>query len=169
MAETMIDPDVCSVEHHPHDPRGLDMPNDRQFRLIMTVVAIAALVILLVFAIASSDDESLEGTSWNVTALVVDGNETDIIAGTSVTATFDDANISGSAGCNNYQGGYQTDGSTFSAPLAAATMMFCEEPAGVADQETAFLMLLSSADSYEISGDQLTLSAGGEPVIMLTR
>ena len=68
-----------------------------------------------------------------------------------------DNSLTGSAGCNTYTASYKVNGDQIHIGSAASTMMFCSQPDGVMDQETAYLKALESANTYEISGDQLTL------------
>jgi hypothetical protein len=63
--------------------------------------------------------------------------------------------VSGSAGCNSYTAGYTVDGESLTIGRPAATMMFCEQPAGVMDQEAAFLAAMQSASSYKLETEQL--------------
>jgi heat shock protein HslJ len=88
------------------------------------------------------------------------GNEAiiSVLEGSEITAAFnDEGQVSGMAGCNNYSGAYQDDGGEISIELGPLTMMFCEQPEGVMDQETAYLQALDSATSYHILGDELVM------------
>jgi len=53
-------------------------------------------------------------------------------------------------------------------PLAS-TQMFCEEPAGVMDQETAYLTVLGEAESFTVDGDSLQIRASNDRRILFTR
>jgi hypothetical protein len=80
------------------------------------------------------------------------------LLGTEVTAVFgEDGALTGSAGCNRYTAGYEIDGDSISIGPAASTRMFCAEPEGVMEQETAYLAALESAATYAIQGDTLEL------------
>ena len=88
--------------------------------------------------------------------------------GVQITAQFQDGKIQGSAGCNNYFGAYQLeeDGQLTIQDLGS-TEMFCNEPAGVMDQESAFLQALSQAASYQIREQSLTiLDANGAALVV---
>ena len=88
------------------------------------------------------------------------GNEAiiSVLEDSEITAAFnDEGQVSGMAGCNNYSGAYQVDGEKISIELGPLTMMFCEQPEGVMDQETAYLQALDSATSYHILGDELVM------------
>lgn len=102
---------------------------------------------------------ALSGTLWQAVS-VNNGQQavTSVISGTVLTATFqDDGTVSGSAGCNNFSGGYTVDGDQIAIGPLAMTMMFCAEPEGVMEQETAFGAALESAATYSIQGDALEL------------
>ena len=101
----------------------------------------------------------LSGTLWELTAYN-NGKQAvvSLLAGTKITAFFAaDNSLTGSAGCNTYTASYKVNGNQIQIGSAASTMMFCSEPDGVMDQETAYLKALESANTYEIIGDQLTL------------
>jgi heat shock protein HslJ len=101
----------------------------------------------------------LAGSNWLVTAYN-NGREAVVgpLADTELTADFGvDGTLSGSAGCNSYSAGYEASGNNISVGQAAVTMMFCEEPAGVMEQEQEFLAALSTAATYEITGNAMQM------------
>ena len=80
------------------------------------------------------------------------------IAGTELTATFDDdGGLSGSAGCNNYTSAYTTDASSIAIEPPASTRKLCPEPAGVMEQEAAYLAALGVAERFSVGGGSLEL------------
>lgn len=98
-------------------------------------------------------------TVWNLQNYN-NGNEAivSVLEGSEITADFDEqGNVSGTASCNNYSGTYQVDGEQISIELGPLTMMFCEQPEGVMEQETAYLQALESVVSYHILGDELVM------------
>jgi heat shock protein HslJ len=111
--------------------------------------------LILRFTVAETAE--LTGTDWVATGINngVGGVES-LAAGTEVTATFaEDGTVSGSGGCNRFNGSYEVDGSAISFGPIASTKMACEEPA--MGQETAFLAALAASTTYAISGDALEL------------
>jgi heat shock protein HslJ len=111
---------------------------------------------LLVFAAASQE---LAGTSWQAIS-VNNGRQAmvSLISGTELTADFaEDGTVSGSAGCNRYNGPYETEGKQIAIGPLASTMMACIEPEGVSEQEAAYLAALQNAAVYELRGTNLTL------------
>jgi len=114
--------------------------------------------ILVTYAVAQM---KLTTGEWQMTSYRdVEGNTVSTQAGTEVTAVFGtDGQVNGNAGCNGYSGSYTTDGQSLSVGTLILTMMYCETPAGVMDQETGYLAALEGAASYQISGNDLTLYA----------
>lgn len=128
------------------------------------VLAVAFVGGLALIAIAYNAGGSLEGPTWVVDELVVDGSSTAPMDGSSITATFEDGGVGGISGCNSYSGSYELDGSSIAFGPMATTLMFCDE--GLMTQEQAYLVLLDSAEEYEVSGDTLTmLSGSGDTLI----
>jgi heat shock protein HslJ len=120
----------------------------------------------LVLAACSGGDEAagLTDSPWRASQYVdASGGLVDPIQDTILSATFDGEQVTGSAGCNNYFGGYTTDGDAISIGPLASTQMFCE---GAMDQEIAFLTAMQTADSYEISGNTLELKQGNTSVVI---
>jgi heat shock protein HslJ len=96
----------------------------------------------------------IAGIIWNLDRYQVSGSEVPVIQDTEVTALFGIiGSVNGTAGCNSYNGAYTTSGSNgiTIGPLAT-TLMYCGEP-GVMDQETAYLTLLRTVASYEVTGN----------------
>lgn len=113
----------------------------------------------------------LEGVTWTLaTYLDAAGVSQTVLANTQVTAVFADAKVSGTAGCNNYFASYKLDGDKLSIAPAGSTMMFCAVPAGVMDQESAYLKALESVATYSIEAGQLVLSdATGKTILSYTQ
>lgn len=112
---------------------------------------------LATFSAQSSD---LAGTSWDVISYN-NGKQAvvSVLAGTQLTADFgQDGDLTGFAGCNDYSTSYVAsglDGILFG-PVAA-TRKFCDQPAGVMDQESQYLAALSTAATYRIDGTKLEM------------
>jgi len=103
--------------------------------------------------------KTLTETVWHLDAFLT-GLETVIstVAGSEITAIFgEDETITGSAGCNSYSGTYKVDGNEIEIELGPLTMMFCEDPEGVMDQESDYLEALQSVTQYKILGEQLVM------------
>ena len=115
---------------------------------------------------------SLAGTSWKVLA-VNNGKQAvvSVIPGTTLTVEFGrNDDVSGSAGCNHYQGTVQTALPRIAFGPLAATKKFCTTPVGVMDQEAAFLAALERAATAQIDGGRLELrTARGAIAVTLQR
>ena len=136
------------------------MSHDRRALVAFVAAVLAFVAILLIAIFASSGGGDIEG-SWTVESVVIDAETTRPIAGTTVTITFADGELSGSSGGNTYFGSYEVDGDSLTIGELGVTQMFCEDPNGVMDQESGYLALLSGAESFSLSGDILAIRVGG--------
>jgi len=97
---------------------------------------------------------TLEGTTW-----LLDKT----ISGSEITALFENEQVSGSAGCNSYQGTYRSTqadgGNTIEIGPLAVTRMMCDQP--LMDQENLYLAALEAATEYTIEGFALTITYPG--------
>jgi hypothetical protein len=105
-----------------------------------------------------SGEYTLEGTTW-----LLDKT----IPGSEITAVFANGQVSGSAGCNTYQGTYRSTRAagrnTIEFGPLATTRMMCDKP--LMDQEGLYLAALEAATEYTVEGFALTISyPGGELV-----
>jgi heat shock protein HslJ len=132
------------------------------------LLALAGLGFVAIIAVALTAGDDVEGENWIVEELVIEGAATAPIPDTELSAFFDDGELGGVAGCNTFFGGYETDADSIVIGPLATTMAFCGEPAGIMEQEVAYLTLLGEADSFARDGDSLTLSSGGNVLITYT-
>ena len=125
-------------------------------------------VILVFTKVVPPAPESLTGTTWILDSYNGgNGAIVSVITGTEISLSLNkDNEISGSAGCNTYFGSYETDGAALSFGMIGATLMFCDEPKGTMEQETAYLNLLEIAAYYGITGDQLVVEDAEGTVIL---
>ena len=100
----------------------------------------------------------LAGT-WNLVSYGASGAQTPILPGTTITLTFAPEGVSGSGGCNQYNGGFSIENTLLTIGPLSTTMMACEE--AVMNQETAYLSALQSANGFMINGDQLQIAYDG--------
>ena len=107
---------------------------------------------------------------WQATGLLQGDAFTSLLAGTEITASFDeDGALSGSAGCNTYNSTYTTDGGTIEIAEPSSTRMACPEPEGVMDQEAAYLAALPTAVGFRVERGVLELlNAEGSAVVTYT-
>lgn len=110
----------------------------------------------------------LENTSWRllfyydgVGALV------SVINGTEITALFGGAGeLSGSAGCNSYNGRFTSQNGQLAIDSVGGTQILCGDPPGVMEQETRYLQLLTQARNYQIVNRELIVRNGAGQVIL---
>jgi heat shock protein HslJ len=123
----------------------------------------------VVLAGCSPDGEAaqppLQSTTWTLAAIGPEDDPSPALAGSEVTIEFDAGEVSGSAGCNLYFGGYsdEPDG-TFSVANVAWTERACMEP-GIMEQEQLFLSTLVAAGSYQVAGGTLTIAGNGNVLV----
>jgi heat shock protein HslJ len=103
-----------------------------------------------------SGEYTLEGTTW-----LLDKT----IPGSEITAEFADGQVTGSAGCNTYNGTYRSTRAagrnTIEFGPLATTRMMCDE--ALMDQEGLYLTALEAATEYTIEGFALSIEyPGGE-------
>ena len=119
-----------------------------------------------------AQSQQLAGTSWIVSAYN-NGNQgvESVLTGTKLTAVFGkDGSLSGSAGCNNYNGPYKAAAPKIAIGPLVSTKMHCAEPEGVSDQEARFLAALQTAATYQVEGKRLVMrTAAGALAVELTR
>jgi heat shock protein HslJ len=96
--------------------------------------------------------------SWQLTGLQRGEASTSPLPGTELTARFGaDGTLTGSSGCNAYRAAYSIDGGAIEIGAPAGTRKFCAEPAGVMEQEAAYLALLPEATRFGVDGNVLEL------------
>jgi heat shock protein HslJ len=114
--------------------------------------------------------QSLANSRWTVVEYNNGkGAVTSVLAGTKLSAAFDaNGDIGGFAGCNDYSGRVKSDPPKIAIGPLTSTKKSCSEPAGVMDQESAYLHALGSAATYQLQGQNLELrtSAGSIAVTM---
>ena len=101
----------------------------------------------------------LAGSAWTVIGYNNGrGGVVSTTIGTELTVAFGpDGSVRGSAGCNSYRAGYETDGDAITIGLPASTRMACDQPEGIMEQEGAFLQALTTAATFRIFGDRMEM------------
>ncbi len=117
-------------------------------------VLLALVVGLAVAACGSEAPPTLDGTSWTLVSL----NGQEPLAEAPITIEFAGEQVSGSAGCNQYSGGYTAEGSELSFGALATTRMACPEP--IMAQEAAYLAALEGSASYALEDGRLVIESG---------
>ena len=138
-------------------------------------VAVLALLILACGSIdidvdVSSSDNTLADTEWRLTSLGPAADPIPVVSGSELTAQFSQEEISGSTGCNSYDGDYSvSDGSSINTEDLSWTEAGCPS-IELWEQEEIFLDLLVAAESFVLFGDQLVISGEeGKSVLVFTR
>ena len=138
-----------------------------KLRLLLACLFVAASLVLFACARGVEETADLEDKTWVLESYGEKGDLRAVVAGTEVTALFDstEGQVRGSAGCNSYFGDYQVSKNKLSIPLIANTEMYCLEPEGVMEQETQYLKILQTAESYEVGDGKLRITAGSQILV----
>jgi putative lipoprotein len=112
--------------------------------------------------IPGSDADPLNGTSWVLETY----GKSSPIPGTTITASFEDGRVRGSAGCNTYQGAYEVDGESIEFSEIAWTLMACMDPEGVMEQEQRVMAILGGVERYELTGGNLILRRADHEMLL---
>jgi heat shock protein HslJ len=114
-----------------------------------------------------SGPEALEGQAWILTQFVAEDGGTEIVD-VGVDAEFDGSRVSGTSGCNRYNGPYEASGNEISLGPLAGTQMACPEPE--MRVEARYLQLLDSVATFEVEGRSMSMSDGeGTPVLQFSQ
>ena len=101
---------------------------------------------------------ALASTSWSLQSYGNSSAPTPVLPGTKITASFaKDGKVSDTAGCNRYSGEFVVSAKRVSMTRLASTQMYCLEPDGIMDQESAFLGAMEQATSFEVKGRELRI------------
>jgi heat shock protein HslJ len=108
---------------------------------------------------------ALVGTAWRLESFELGAVAQSVIAGSTVTLNLDQAGaVSGSGGCNSYNGQYEVEGSTIKIQNIIMTEMACAEQA-VTQQEGAYLKALGQATAYTLDGQTLRVDYAGGALV----
>ena len=98
-------------------------------------------------ASAAQQPNNLKGTTWQL----VSWDDPAFVPEREIILGFTDTKISGSTGCNRYQGGYQLKGNQLQIGAIATTRMACVE--NLMQQEKAYLKALETMQSYTLTAE----------------
>lgn len=122
--------------------------------------------IIATFVVATAETgaetgNDLSGTGWVLSAM----KGALPVTGTAITLQFSaDGTVSGTDGCNPFNTTFTQDGSNLTiAQSGASTQMACPEP--VMAQAADFMAALTTADSFTLDGNSLTLLSAGETTL----
>lgn len=112
-------------------------------------------------AFSAYDAGELLVGAWEVVSLATGDAVETVLAGTTPTVTFAaGGDVTLDAGCNSLGSTWTLDGHDLTIDPVRSTMMACEEPEGVMDQEAALAAALGSAARVEIAPGSLTVLDG---------
>jgi len=100
-------------------------------------------------------DPALDDTGWVLTSL----NGSSLLEGSNITLNFAGGEVGGFAGCNAYGGEYTAaDEGTLTIGEMMITLMDCQAPEGILEQEAAYVEALRNAATYRVMGDRLEIA-----------
>ena len=112
---------------------------------------------VLAMFVANSTD--LTDTAWEVVNYN-NGREAvvGLVSGTEISAYFGvEGDLTGNAGCNQYFTSFTAGNGSIEIGMPGTTMRFCEQPAGIMEQESEYLAALQTAATYSIEGNMLQM------------
>ena len=111
-------------------------------------------------------DPALDDTEWVLTSL----NGSNLLEGSNITLNFAEGGAGGFAGCNAYGGEYTAaDEGTLTIGEMMITLMACQTPEGILEQERAYIEALRNAAAYWVMDDCLEIAnAAGETTLAFT-
>jgi len=107
----------------------------------------------------------IEGVNWALKSYDASGTLKDVSAGVSADARFEAGKVSGSAGCNQYNGAAKISGVTIAVTGISSTLMACLPPAS--DVEAAYLANLNKSASFTATADSLTTFDGSGATLLV--
>jgi heat shock protein HslJ len=107
---------------------------------------------------------------WVLTAVRNGGAIQSTVVGTEPTARFGaDRSLVVETGCNTLRTTWEIDGREMALEQPAGTLMVCEEPAGVMDQEMAIAAALTAASAVEVTPTTLSLLDDAGDMVLVAR
>jgi len=102
-----------------------------------------------------SQAAAMQRGTWTLMALGSPGRPAGVLERTQLTANFDPGagQLRGQSGCNSFSAPYLLDGDSLQIKSAAATRKLCDQPQGVMQQETLYLRLLETVNTYRVEGE----------------
>lgn len=130
---------------------------------IFTLITVGLLLTLTACATPGGASASLDGTSWDVTAI----NGVAPVAG-APTMAFTGDTMSGTTGCNSFSAGYTLNGSSITFGPGAQTAMACTDD--LMKQEDAFNSALAKVAKLTVDGTTMQLQdASGQSLFTLAK
>jgi heat shock protein HslJ len=133
-----------------------------------------ALLVVLISACGDDDDQpsvatvsptELAGTKWVLASYVADDEDVDAAAVAALDFGADGKTVSGTTGCNNFNGSYSQDGDELTIALGAMTEAACTDDATMA-QERAITDGLARVASFTVTGQLALLDDAGKAILV---
>jgi len=139
------------------------MKRIRSFEIIGLLIILSLTAVACISSAGATG--KLEGVTWVLKSYGDPNHLTAAVADREVTLTFDrdKKEIRGNGGVNSYGSKYEVDGNKLTVSNIISTAMAGPEP--LMSQEKAFFNILQSAQSYKISGQELTIT-GTEGILV---
>ena len=110
---------------------------------------------------ATDPTQAIHG-EWEVVSYYDGGTAiTSVLGGVTMTAEFQDGTVSGTTGCNSYNGPYEIDGQNITIGPLSSTLAACPTPE-LDKQQTDYLAALELARTFQVTGDRLDLFREGD-------
>lgn len=132
-------------------------------RFLKSTLQLTGILLLLGFASCQCDSDILLNNTWVLEAYGTKGATTEVMdpaaatpPGTGViTLSFNDGNITGSDGCNNYFSSYTLKDCNFSVGSINITLILCSPD--IMSQAGAYGTILRDVSTFRTKGNQLIL------------
>lgn len=111
--------------------------------------------------------QELAGSSWTIISYRDGDGVVSLLEGTEATLAFTHGDLEASTGCNIVSAQYSSADGSLTTSEVMQTEMYCEEPDGVMDQESAIAQAIGRASTYRIDGKTLTIWAADESILLI--
>jgi heat shock protein HslJ/ligand-binding sensor domain-containing protein len=144
---------------------------NRQMILMLALMGLAALLTSCGGFYPTMEPPSrsvaLDGSEWVLTSL----NGDRLVEGSNIALNFAAEQVGGFAGCNSYGAKYSaTDEGALAVAEIEITLQLCQTPAGVMEQEAAYIEALREAAVYQATPSSLEIgNAAGETTLVFAR
>lgn len=132
--------------------------------------ALVAIWLVVLPACVPPTADPIDNTSWKMESIGPPGDLAPVIEGTNVSLQFVRKGhvVTGSTGCNAFQGTYEVDGSSLTINYDIGPGQRCDLSA-IVEQEQMFLATIVNAESYIIEDDTLTIDCGDRVLVFARR
>jgi heat shock protein HslJ len=120
--------------------------------LLYTVLVITILLTSCILT-PRGRGNSLDGTAWTLDSI----GDKELLPETTMTAFFNNEEVSGSASCNHYFASYLERGNQLTIDGLGWTEMACLNPEGIMEQEQEIMGLMDSALEYQFRNSNLII------------